>query len=180
MREKLEGDDMNDKYLWDKSGEPDEDVQHLESLLREFRYQPRPLVLPEEKPPRLSYQFAAVRYAAIAAVALLALGVGIWLSVRPATKAPVVVIAPTAPTPTVTPETPAAPAPQFAPPAPQFVRQFQTTAPKARFAHHTPKRASRKSLEEEGERAKEKVLYALQITSEKLNLIAKKIQTDTN
>lgn len=173
---------MNDKYLWDKSGEPDEEVQHLESLLSEFRYQPRPLVLPEEKPKRMIFQYAALRYAAIAAIALLALGVGIWLSNRTGKNMPeVATISPT-PTPTKAMAQPPAPTPNVAPqpPATQMVKQFQTTAPKAHFARHSAKRALRKSLEEEGEQAKEKVLYALQITSEKLNLIAKKLQTDTN
>ena len=170
---------MNDNYLWDKSGEPDAEGQHLETLLSEFRYQPRPLVLPEATPKRMIFSSTNIRYAAIAAMALLALGVGIWLSVRPATTSRDVAITPATPTPTI--ETPAAPAPKVAPqpPASQVIKRFQTTAPKTHFAKHSPKRL-RKSLEEEGEQAKEKVLYALQITSEKLNLIAKKVQTDTN
>ncbi len=171
---------MSDKYLWDKSGEPDDEVQHLESLLSEFRYTPRPLVLPEAMPKAIIYSFTAVRYAAIAAVALLALGVGIWLSARTTTPVPEVAGTIT-PTPTATPEQLPAPPPEMSPaPAPKFVKQLQTNAPKAHFAKHPPKRAPRKSLEQEGEEAKEKVLYALQITSEKLNLIAKKVQTDTN
>jgi hypothetical protein len=163
---------MSDNYLWDK------EVQHLESLLREFRYQPRPLVLPEAAPKRRLFSFPTLRFAALAAVALLALGVGIWLSGRTATNAPAVATSTATPTPTATPEQLPAPAPQVAPPAPapRLVRH----APKAHFAKHSPKRASRKSLEAEGERAKEKVLYALQITSQKLNLIAKKVQADTN
>ncbi|HEY0077780.1 MAG TPA: hypothetical protein VGB73_03975 [Pyrinomonadaceae bacterium] len=38
---------MND-YLWDKSGDADEDVRQLEELLGTLRHQPRPLELPEE------------------------------------------------------------------------------------------------------------------------------------
>lgn len=33
-------------YLWDKTGEPDEDVRRLEGLLGEFRHRPRALELP--------------------------------------------------------------------------------------------------------------------------------------
>jgi hypothetical protein len=168
---------MSDNYLWDKSGEPDEEIQQLESLLNEFRYQPRPLVLPEATPKPMIFAYPALRYAAIAAVALLALGVGIWLSARGTTPAPDVA-GTTAPTPTATPQQPVAP--QEPLPAPKFVRQLQTPAPKVHLAKHSPKRTPRKSLEQEGEEAKEKVLYALQITSEKLNYIAKKVQTDTN
>lgn len=189
---------MNDNYLWDKSGEPDEEIQHLESLLCEFRYQPRPLMLPEAEPERMPkvaaianakamiYSFANVRYAAMAAMILLALGAGIWISTRSTTKDPEVTAGMATPTvtPTATPtiEPQSAPAPEIAPPAPasQNVKHFRAAAPKSHFAAYKPKRVNRRSFEEEGERAKEKVLYALQLTSEKLNLISKKIQTDTN
>jgi hypothetical protein len=173
---------MNDNYLWDKSGEPDEEIQQLESLLSEFRYQARPLVLPEAELGRLPkakaiiFSFVNVRYAALAAMILLALGVGIWLSVRPTTNALDQTTATATPAPHVLPTPPVAPSPA----APSFVRQLQPRAPKAQFAVHKPKRASRKSFAAEGERAKEKVLYALRITSEKLNIISKKVQADTN
>ncbi|HEX4945973.1 MAG TPA: hypothetical protein VFZ34_04895 [Blastocatellia bacterium] len=175
---------MNDNYLWDKSGEPDEEIQQLESLLSEFRYDPRPLVLPEVTPEvtrkAMIFSFVNLRYAALAAMVLLALGIGIWLSLRPATNTPDVAETHATPTPTVEKQVAPVPTPAPQPPAPQNAKQIQAPAPKAHFAKHTPKRTPRKSLQEEGEMAKEKVLYALQITSEKLNLIAKKVQTDTN
>ena len=37
-------------YLWDRSGAPDPEIQRLESVLSEFRYDERPLVLPAESP----------------------------------------------------------------------------------------------------------------------------------
>lgn len=37
---------MNDNYLWDRTGKPDPDIQKLEELLGELRYQPRPLHIP--------------------------------------------------------------------------------------------------------------------------------------
>jgi FecR protein len=37
-------------YLWDRSGAPDPEIQRLESVLYEFRYDERPLVLPAESP----------------------------------------------------------------------------------------------------------------------------------
>lgn len=181
---------MNDNYLWDKSGEPDEEIQHLESLLSEFRYQPRPLALPEAAPEKLPsakpmiFSFGNLRYAALAAMALLALGAGIWLSVRPSPESPE--LASATPTPTASivvtpiPEVTSTTEPQATsqPVAPASVRRHHT--PKAHLAHHRPKPVNNKLLEEEGERAKEKVLYALQLTSEKLSLISRKIQTDTN
>ena len=35
-------------YLWDKSGEPDAEVERLETLLASLRHTPRPLALPED------------------------------------------------------------------------------------------------------------------------------------
>jgi hypothetical protein len=37
---------MNDNYLWDRTGEPDPEIQKLEELLGELRYQPRTLHIP--------------------------------------------------------------------------------------------------------------------------------------
>jgi hypothetical protein len=37
---------MNDNYLWDRTGEPDPEIQKLEELLGELRYQPQPLHIP--------------------------------------------------------------------------------------------------------------------------------------
>jgi hypothetical protein len=38
-------------YLWDRTGEPDAEVERLESLLGAARYRPRPLELPSEESP---------------------------------------------------------------------------------------------------------------------------------
>jgi hypothetical protein len=70
---------MNDDYLWDGSGTPDPEIQHLEALLCEFRHAERPLALPAEtllaatKPSRLLVQFPWLPRLAAAAVILLAL-----------------------------------------------------------------------------------------------------------
>ncbi len=72
---------MNEDYLWDRSGEPDEDVQELEEILGTLRYQPRPLEIPEQ-PFRRSGPFLMRTLAIAAAVALLALGLGIWLAMQ--------------------------------------------------------------------------------------------------
>ena len=34
---------MNDDYLWDRTGEPDPEIQELEEVLGTLRYQPQPL-----------------------------------------------------------------------------------------------------------------------------------------
>jgi FecR protein len=70
---------MNDDYLWDGSGTPDPEIQHLEAFLCEFRHAERPLALPAEtllaatKPGGLLVQFPWLPRLAAAAVILLAL-----------------------------------------------------------------------------------------------------------
>ncbi|HXQ73541.1 MAG TPA: hypothetical protein VN844_23780 [Pyrinomonadaceae bacterium] len=71
---------MNDDYLWDKSGEPDPQIQQLEEILGTLRYQPKPLELPEElSPARRNY----VPWLAIAATLVIALLTGgLWLKIQ--------------------------------------------------------------------------------------------------
>jgi hypothetical protein len=70
---------MNDDYLWDGSGTPDPEIQHLEALLGGFRHAEQPLALPAEalpaatKPSGLLVQFPWLPRLAAAAVILLAL-----------------------------------------------------------------------------------------------------------
>ena len=61
---------MNDDYLWDKSGEPDPQIQQLEEILGTLRYQPKPLKLPEAARPRRKY-FPLLAIAATVVIALL-------------------------------------------------------------------------------------------------------------
>ncbi len=79
-------------YLWDKTGEPDEDVEQLEQLLDALKYQPRPLVIPGDampsvKSPVMRSQhgnvFAFPRtHLAVAASLMLMLLAGTWLVLR--------------------------------------------------------------------------------------------------
>ena len=72
---------MNDDYLWDKSGKPDPEVQQLEEILGALRYQPREL----EIPPHVQVgrkSFIARGLAIAAAVALLMLGLGVWMNLQ--------------------------------------------------------------------------------------------------
>jgi hypothetical protein len=68
-----------DDYLWDRSGEPDPEIEELERLLGTLRYQPRPLDIPAGLAPgrkRTSFP----HFLAIAATILMTLlGVGLWL-----------------------------------------------------------------------------------------------------
>src|SRR6185295_13146635 len=76
-------------YLWDKSGEPDPEIQQLEEILGTLRYQPRPLEIPvdlqpDSKPRRfLGFTPRLAPGLAIAAtIAIFLLGVGLWLGLQ--------------------------------------------------------------------------------------------------
>lgn len=102
-------------YLWDKTGEPDAEVERLENLLGELRFQSTPFDLPAGLParahaaPRAVNKFSWTRLA-VAASLLLTLLAGAWLvSIsRRATDAPEIAIKPTkdavAPQPAQQPE----------------------------------------------------------------------------
>ena len=72
----------NDDYLWDKTGEPDPEIQELEQVLGTLRYQPRSLEIPEGIAPNQKRAFLP-RFLAIAAtMAVMLLGAGLWLSLH--------------------------------------------------------------------------------------------------
>ena len=69
---------MNDEYLWDKSGEPDPEIQQLEEVLGSLKYQPRPLEIPRNLVIVQRRQYFP--YLAIAASIVFALlAAGFWL-----------------------------------------------------------------------------------------------------
>jgi hypothetical protein len=156
---------MNEDYLWDKSGQPDSEIQKLEEILGTLRYQPKALVIPRNlvASRRRSY-FPLLAIAATVLVALLA--TGIWIQVRTAKKSqpeqarvparieevPVVkVLTPTAPNPVIK----------------------ERTIIKAR--HNTS--ALKQREREEALAAKEQLMLALRVTTEKLSLVHRKTTT---
>ena len=155
---------MNDDYLWDKSGEPDPQIQQLEQILGTLRYQPKPLALPQ----RRNY-FPLLAIAASLLLALLA--GGIWLRVRSRNEAP----------------------PQQAQVAPPEQKRVERTeAPKppelrsalnppllAPKRIHKPRSASSVLPAREREEAlvaKEQLMLALRLTTEKLHLVHTRTQ----
>jgi hypothetical protein len=72
---------MNHDYLWDRTGEPDPEIQRLERILGTLRYQPRPLELPA-KMPFVNPRTFLPRVAIAAAVAAILVGGTSWLLVR--------------------------------------------------------------------------------------------------
>ena len=76
---------MNENYLWDRTGEPDPEIQELEDVLGVLRYQPKPLVVPVTIQPRRRSFFPALAIAA--SIVLMLLFAGLWLSLhRPTSR----------------------------------------------------------------------------------------------
>jgi hypothetical protein len=149
---------MNDDYLWDKTGQPDPEIQQLEEILGTLRYQPKPLVLPRQK----NY-FPLL---AIAASILLAIGAGsIWLRVRSPKEAPKQQAQVEQPTPK----------PIDAPQAPQN-RSASNPPLQATNRIHRKRSAPSAVNREEALMAKDQLMLALRITSEKLQMVRTKTQ----
>jgi hypothetical protein len=152
---------MNDDYLWDKSGEPDPEIQELEEILKPLRYQPTPLELPREVRRRNYLPLA------IAATILIALLIsGIWLRLRR--------------------ETAVVPPLQQASSSEPSVFKEETPTPEVVLRNtdlqkqSVPKRSNRriftKQEREEALAAKEQVMLALRLASEKLKLAQRRTQ----
>jgi hypothetical protein len=70
---------MEDNYLWDRTGEVDPEIQQLEEILGTLRYQPTPLRIPANIQIRRRRHFVSA-LAIAAAIALIAVALGIWFS----------------------------------------------------------------------------------------------------
>jgi hypothetical protein len=155
---------MNDDYLWDKTGQPDPEIQQLEEILGTLRYQPKPLVIPDDvRVPRRRNYFPLL---AIAASILLALVAGsIWLRTRSRTEIPRQEAQLELPTPKP-PEMPEPPRNRSAvnPPILALKRI------------HKPRSVPSMVNNEEALMAKEQLMLALRITTEKLSLVHRKTQ----
>ena len=146
---------MNDDYLWDKSGEPDPQIQQLEEILGTLRYQPKPLELPDELPTvrRRNY----LPWLAIAATVVMALSTGLaWLQLRDRNES----------IPTVAIAAPATPI--IGPPLSDV-----TSAPAPK---RTIKSRVTKYNRQEALAAKQQLMFALRLASEKLNAAQRRTQ----
>lgn len=188
---------MNEDYLWDKTGEPDPEIELLEQRLSALRFKrpAEPLPLPAETPPpryffRLSLNRPALA-AAAAFVALLLAG-GLWLGLRrPGTTAVEKTLASRPPVQQpIAREASGPPIPIEPQPAPN-VRDEQAgnapvTMPQPRTQRRSPgarqllvRRQTSPRQEElarRGEEAKAQLIKALHLASDKLNEVQKKIQ----
>ena len=177
---------MSDDYLWDKSGQPDPEIQKLEEILGTLRYQPRELVIPPTiHVARRSFAYRGLAIAAV--IALVALGLGVWMAVNKRTTPEVVKTETTSPQ--IDNSTRAATAPNEKKPG-----NLIATAPKV---NETRRAASRRQLASASNRprkiqpkqpelsqseiaearaAKDQLMLALRLASTKLNLAQKKTQ----
>ena len=144
---------MNEDYLWDKSGAPDPEIQQLEEILGTLRYQPQPLRLAR----RRNY-VALLAIAATVAVALLA--GGLWLRVQSYD----VSIAPVA-MDTTLPSTPKI----------GLLSVSQPASAKRPPSIH----AAVNHNDQEAVAAKQQLMFALRLASEKLNDAYRRTQTPT-
>lgn len=153
---------MNDEYLWDKTGEPDPEIQQLEEILGTLRYQPKSLPLSVTQ--RRRY-FPMLAIAATVLLALLA--TGFWLRVRTTSHPQKQQAFVPSPTPSVEKESAAAianPPENVVPP----IRKPRN--PRSQSAAS----ALRKREREEALAVKQQLMLALRLASEKLNLAQKK------
>jgi hypothetical protein len=163
---------MKDDYLWDKTGEPDPEIQKLEEILGTLRYQPQPLELPLELP--VSRRRNYFPLLAIAASLLLALVAGgVWLRVR-TQRTPQLHEAEVRPTPARIEERSITPKALDKPARPQ-----DTVAVNNKHRHKPVTTALSKQEREEALVAKDQLMLALRLTTEKLSLIHRKTQNTT-
>lgn len=178
---------MNDDYLWDRTGEPDPQIQQLEQVLGTLRHQPRPLELPAQVRIGHSRTFFS-RIAIAAAVATMLVGGAFWLLLH---KQTALVGLESVSNPQAVEKLKTAPE-NVAPPA-KNKRVYESTIVNAALENKPKGRSVRKNLmagnkqfrtlgeteltarhRAEAEAAKEQLMLALRVASAKLSLAQKK------
>jgi hypothetical protein len=153
---------MNDDYLWDKSGEPDPQIQQLEEILGTLRYQPKPLNLPR----RRNY-LALLAIAATVVLALLA--GGLWMEIQ-RQDASIPGVAFVEPQPSIQPLPRNEPSPgKTNPPSDRFLITSPLAPAKRKPRLVRPDR-------QEALAAKQQLMFALRLASEKLNTVSRRTQ----
>ena len=167
---------MNEEYLWDKSGEPDPEIQKLEEILGTLRYQPKALQLPEELRPAVSNRKHLPWLAIAAAVLIALLGGIVWLRFQSKglEQDKQAGTSPSAPASSPGPN-------QIVPENKEIFARNNSPAPRLRrepAVRHTVRRVE-PVPSKEALLAKEQLMTALKLASEKLNLAERKVQGPT-
>ena len=181
---------MNEDYLWDRTGEPDAEVQELEDVLGTLRYQPRPLGLPADVQASPRRRFVAAL--AIAATILLAvLATGLWLGFHRQQMSRPSEIANTTKEQKLNSSAPSAtnggdqkPIVSSGKRESAGIAANRDPAPRRNSARRNPTRTDTPPRQDEmtaaqraeGEAGKEQVMLALRVASSKLNLAQRKTQ----
>ncbi|HEV8370900.1 MAG TPA: hypothetical protein VGQ39_23325 [Pyrinomonadaceae bacterium] len=163
---------MNEEYLWDKSGEPDPEIQQLEQILGTLRYQPKALELPNDI--QVVRRNRYLPLVAIAATILVALLVAIlWFSLqnRHTDLPQQAIVSPTIPS-APTPIVPGLEKKEEVVKSPSIDRHREIVA------HNSPRRTRSEPAapSKEALLVKEQLMTALRLASEKLNLAQRKAQ----
>ncbi len=187
---------MKDDYLWDKTGEPDPEIQQLEEILGTLRYQPRPLKIPtglRTDRERNFFRGAAPRLAIAATIAMLLFGLGVWLVKQRSERSQPTEVVKTSDAPAVKPNPSGQPTPNQAlspndatAGAPKEKRTIAPMRPRVQQSQLAENRARRESREaresrqlaelREAEVARDQLMIALRVVSAKLTYAQKKTQ----
>ena len=177
---------MNEEYLWDKSGEPDPEVQQLEEILGTLRYQPRPLEIPKQLGgERRRWYLPALAVAA--AVALVIVATGLWLRIQKqqtngqsqAAKSGVPSEIKEAPKPVVPPEEQAIQQDKKMDSPRHRTNSGNTLATNVRRVKNARDAGLSAKEREEALAAKQQLMIALRLASEKLNLAQRRTQNSS-
>jgi hypothetical protein len=172
--------EMEDNYLWDRSGEVDPEIQELEEILGALRYQPRPLEIPAQFPIARGRDYRSW-LAIAAAVAMVTIGLALWFSFnRRETVAPLatkhdVPVEGKGPA-SAAPDQAIAPAPSKATVVPQGNRRPVHNLMVRNNARPLPNITREPQLTPQELADKEQVLVALRLVSFKLNVAQRKAQ----
>lgn len=169
----------DNNYLWDRTGEVDPEVQELEEVLGTLRYQPRPLRIPADIQIGRRRRFFPP-LAIAAAIALIAVALGIWFSLS--RQQAVQPLQATADSPIR--QTPIAPqVAQPSPPVEDVVAQGPKAATSGKRRQESPRtllntrrREVRPALTPRELAEKEQLVAALRLVSAKLNIAQRKAQ----
>lgn len=176
---------MDNKYLWDRSGDPDPEVQKLEAILGTLRYQPRPLEIPRNIQVGRHSFFPAAAIAA--AIALFAVVLGLWFGFYRHQAAPALdakqirqQVIPRQNDPQPAPDNLSSQDAGLKSPKPTVIEKHRP-APRGLASGRNQRREPRTEIREAGLTSqelaeKQQVLVALRLVSAKLNLAQRKTQ----
>jgi hypothetical protein len=187
-------------YLWDKTGEPDPEIQQLEEVLGTLRYQPRPLEIPaglRVGRERNFFRSSTPRLAIAATIAMLLLGLGLWLGLQRLQRRQSPEVAKVPNTRSVTPKPVAVPAlipePDHNVAVSRVPNQKRMEGPsrykfnRSLLAENTNRAQARRAAiknqqlsaqeQQEAEAAKDQLMLAFRVASAKLTLAQRKTQT---